>query len=134
MFQHSKSFERVIGRAGERGTASTRPRAEATGEAPATSIGGLRNGEALRAVEWNELTARLNAARDLREEMRQDALLCAGSSGASFGDAAARYFEGLGRVEPPVNPDALEGQKGLGAKVSPTEDEVAGGDAREEHD
>ena len=49
-----------------------------------------RGGDALRAIDWSELTARLNAARDLRRELRQEAILCAGASGASFGDAECR--------------------------------------------
>lgn len=73
----------------------------------------VRGGDALRAIEWRELTARLNAARELRRELREEAILCAGASGATFGDAAARFFNSLanGESERPVNPDALEACK-----------------------
>jgi hypothetical protein len=68
-----------------------------------------RASEALRAIDWTELTARLNAARELRRELRDDAMLCAGTSGASFGDAAASYFKALCDNERDVNSDALGG-------------------------
>ncbi|MEO0462668.1 MAG: hypothetical protein AAF127_06030 [Pseudomonadota bacterium] len=92
-----------------------------SGDAETVSAGGVesadlggvsaRSSEALRAIDWSELTARLNAARDLRRELREDAMLCAGSSGASFGDAAASYFKALGNGERGVNPDSLESCK-----------------------
>ena len=91
-----------------------------------------RSGDALRAIEWRELAARLNAARELRRELRQEAVLCAGTSGATFGDAAARFFQTLGNSERPVNPDALEGRK-ASCGISPsTAGIAAGSDARED--
>ncbi|WP_155646338.1 hypothetical protein [Erythrobacter donghaensis] len=66
-----------------------------------------RNGEALRAMEWSELTARLNAARDLRLLMRIESQAPIEAVAASFGDAAASYFALLEESELPINPDAL---------------------------
>lgn len=68
---------------------------------------GRPRGKALRAFGWHELTARINAARDLREVLRQDSCLLT----ASFGDAAAGYFSKGEEGKRPVNPDALEGRK-----------------------
>lgn len=60
-------------------------------------------GTALRAVAWTELTARLDAARELRRELRQDGPF----GGASFSDAAAAYFASIDADKPAVNQDAL---------------------------
>ena len=60
-------------------------------------------GTALRAVAWAELTARLNAARELRRELRRDGPF----GGASFADAAAAYFTSIESDKPTVNQDAL---------------------------
>ena len=76
-----------------------------------------RAGDALRALEWSELTARLNAARDLRLLLRTESHAPIEPAAASFGDAAASYFALLDDGEPGVNPDALGQSKGLGAKV-----------------
>lgn len=76
-----------------------------------------RNGEALRAMEWSELTARLNAARDLRLLLRAENQAPIEMVAASFGDAAASYFALLEDSEPPINPDALAQSKYPGAKV-----------------
>ena len=92
----------------------------------------VRGGDALRAIEWRELAARLNAARELRRELRQEAVLCAGTSGATFGDAAARFFQILGNGERPVNHDALEGRKASCGTSPPTAGLAAGSDARED--
>ncbi|MEM7689117.1 MAG: hypothetical protein AAF291_08855 [Pseudomonadota bacterium] len=89
-------------------------------------------GEALRAIEWRELTARLNAARELRRELRQEAILCAGASGATFGDAAAHYFKTIGDGERPVNPTALEGCKASCGTPSNNSGAAAKGDARDD--
>jgi hypothetical protein len=86
--------------------------------------------DALRAIEWSELTARLNAARDLRLELREEAAMCAHTSGASFGDAAANFFKTLGQDERPVNPDDLEGRKGSCGTVDTSTMAAATGDAR----
>lgn len=76
-----------------------------------------RNSEALRALEWSELTARLNAARDLRLLLRTENQAPIEAAAASFGDAAASYFALLEDSEPPVNPDALGQSKVPGAMV-----------------
>lgn len=95
-------------------------------------VDGARAGDALRAIEWSELTARLNAARELRRELRQEAILCAGASGATFGDAAASYFRTLGDGERPVNPEALEGCKASCGNPSEHSGVAVSGDARDE--
>lgn len=76
-----------------------------------------RAGDALRALEWGELTARLNAARDLRLLLRTESHAPIEPAAASFGDAAASYFALLGDSEPVVNPDSLDQSKGLGATI-----------------
>lgn len=76
-----------------------------------------RGGEALRAMEWSELTARLNAARDLRLLLRHENQAPIEAAAASFGDAAASYFALLDHNEPDVNPDALGQSKRPGAMV-----------------
>lgn len=63
--------------------------------------------KALRAIGWSELSARINAARDLRQVLRSDPTLMT----ASFGDAAAGYFASGNQSKRAVNPDALEGSK-----------------------
>ena len=80
-----------------------------------------RAGEALRALEWSELTARLNAARDLRLLLRTESHAPIEQAAASFGDAAASYFALLDDSEPGVNLDALGQSKALGAKVGSDE-------------
>ncbi len=83
--------------------------------------------ERLRIIDWNELTARLNAARDLRRVLKREARADArngkkaGSEG--FADAAARYFlskdtgseENVQKGKRDVNPVALEQSKGSSA-------------------
>lgn len=73
-----------------------------------------RSGEALRAVEWSEITARLNAARDLRLLLRTESKAPIEAVAASFGDAAASYFALLDDDEHTVNLDALGQSKALG--------------------
>lgn len=70
-----------------------------------------RGQQALRAIEWSEITARLNAARDLRELVRSEARMALDTTAASFGDAAASYFQALDQSERVVNPNALEDGK-----------------------
>lgn len=77
-----------------------------------------RAGDALRAVEWSELTARLNAARDLRLLLRTESAAPIEAVAASFGDAAASYFALLDDGEPGVNRDALGQSKGFGANTA----------------
>jgi hypothetical protein len=76
-----------------------------------------RAGNALRAVEWSELTARLNAARDLRLLLRNESHSPIEAVAASFGDAAASYFALLDHDEPDVNRDPLGHLNVTGAKV-----------------
>ena len=66
-------------------------------------------GRALHAVGWSDLTARINAARDLRELLKQDVVLGA----ASFTDAAAGYFVPEVDGKRAVNHKPLEASKGL---------------------
>lgn len=74
-----------------------------------------RAGDALRAVEWGEITARLNAARDLRLLLRNESQAPIESVAASFGDAAASYFAMIDDGEPGLNHDALGQSKVLDA-------------------
>lgn len=81
-----------------------------------------RAGDALRAVEWSELTARLNAARDLRLLLRTETRAPIEAVAASFGDAAASYFALLEDSQPNINPDALGQMKGPGAMIGASEE------------
>lgn len=81
-----------------------------------------RAGDALRAVEWSELTARLNAARDLRLLLRTETRAPIEPLAASFGDAAASYFALLEDSEPNINPDGLGQLKGQGAMVGASDE------------
>lgn len=76
-----------------------------------------RAGDALRAVEWSEITARLNAARDLRLLLRTESKSPIEAVAASFGDAAASYFALLDDSKPDVNQDALGQSKALDAML-----------------
>ncbi|MEO1046943.1 MAG: hypothetical protein AAFW59_01305 [Pseudomonadota bacterium] len=89
-------------------------------------------GGALRAIEWRELTARLNAARELRRELRREAVQCAGPSSESFGDAAASYFKALGHGERDVNLEGLGGCKASCGTTSQGSGAAAKGDARDD--
>jgi hypothetical protein len=99
--------------------ASFNPTAGAMRAAPSGSAerfesrGPRRTGDALRAVAWSEITAKLKASRDLRLLLRTEAQSPIDVVGASFGDAAASYFALLDNSEPGVNPDALEPSKAL---------------------
>ncbi|QUL37363.1 hypothetical protein [Erythrobacter sp. JK5] len=90
-----------------------------------------RGGDALRAMQWSELTARLNAARDLRRVLRRDARHNIASAAASFGDAAATYFESLGNGERAVNPVALGASKASCATFCEPGADAASGDTRD---
>lgn len=73
----------------------------------------LRRGEtALKAIEWCDLSARLEAARDLRLALRHEARRHIEDTAASFSDAAAQYFRTLEQSKQPVNLAALEEHKG----------------------
>ena len=132
MFENIKPFEQAARAASAESLNALGARVGSNDATLSAAPHGTRAGDALRAIEWTELTARLNAARDLRRELRRDALLCAGSSGASFGDAAESFFKGVGYSERPVNPDALEGRKALSRNVFEREGNAATGDARDE--
>ena len=62
----------------------------------------------LISMDWNELIARLNAARDLRRVLRT------GSSGCidEFADAAARFLKGRDEHQRDVNLVGLKPTKG----------------------
>lgn len=89
-----------------------------------------RGGDALRAMEWCELTARLNAAHDLRRVLRKDTKRSIQSGAASFGDAAATYFQSLENDKQPVNPIVLDAPKGSHGNRSVPHNDAAKGDAR----
>lgn len=105
-----------------------------------------REGGALRMIEWNDLTSRLNAARDLRMLLRSDSQSAnegdAGRGAGSIADAAARYFRTREEGERDVNPVALEQRKGSSGNVTGDEEmtcegfqhreRAATGDARED--
>lgn len=74
-----------------------------------------RAGDALRAVEWSDITARLNAVRDLRLLLWTETHAPIEGLAASFGDAAASYFALLEDGEQGVNLDALGQSKSLDA-------------------
>lgn len=118
MFEKPKSFQAAY---------------SALGGAPGGATGGAngvderfagrsvrRGGDALRAVEWSEITGRLNAARDLRLLLRTESAAPIEAVAASFGDAAASYFalldDGECGSELGVNRDALGQSKALDAK------------------
>ncbi|MDA0820066.1 MAG: hypothetical protein O3C52_11010 [Proteobacteria bacterium] len=67
---------------------------------------------ALRAFGWYELTARINAARDLRHELSGEATLMT----SSFADAAAGYFAFGKQGKRDVNPNALGTEKACHGK------------------
>lgn len=101
-----------------------------------------RAGEALRALAWSELTARLNAARDLRLLLRSEREAPIEPVAASFGDAAARYFALIADGERAINPDALGQSKILDAMIAASDanrpgpeagamPDAVGGDARD---
>jgi len=69
------------------------------------------DGDTLRPVEWDELTARLNAARDLRAVLHRDAASAGMNNTAALENAASRYFRGKGNSEQPVNLVALSDSK-----------------------
>jgi len=75
--------------------------------------------DALRSIDWCEVTARLNAARDLRRFLHDDAK--GNGNAESFSEAAARYFRTRDGNEPDVNPDALERGKGSPRMILPSD-------------
>ena len=109
-----------------------------------------RGGTALRMIEWSELKARLNAARDLRLILRRDVSGNIEANGNSFADAAAHYFRARDesaeiqtkQYQRDVNPVALGGSKAspgmtqeceaLHGEEPSNRGHVATGDARED--
>ena len=85
---------------------------------------------ALRAIGWHELTARINAARDLRRELNRDSAMMT----ASFSDAAAGYFANSAQSKRDVNPYALGPGKACDAMDAVDGCDVSTRDAREIHD
>jgi hypothetical protein len=79
-----------------------------------------RAGDALRAMEWSELTARLTAARDLRLLLRSESQAPIEGHAASFGDAAASYFALLDDSPGEGDRAALGQSKGSAAMLSPS--------------
>lgn len=103
-------------------------------ELDAAGPGRERGGDALRAMAWSELTARLNAARDLRLELRHEARTNIESDPASFADAAASYFRNLGERKPEINSAALgqsKGSRGNSGGLDPAPDSHPEGEAGE---
>lgn len=88
-----------------------------------------RGGDALRAVAWHELTARLSAARDFRSVLRQDARSQTAIESASFTDAAASYFRALGHSEPAINPNSIDDSKACDGIKGERDDALAAGAA-----
>ena len=125
MFEKAQPFNALSGALSGGCPADERTRARAS--APGASEERFaqrparRAGEALRALEWSDRTARLNAARDLRLLLRTESHAPIEQTAASFGDAAASYFALLDDSEPGVNLDALGQSKALGAKVGADE-------------
>ena len=97
-----------------------------------TSGAAFRGGGALRAIEWNEVTARLNAARDLRQLMRQDGSFNIAGGASSFGDAAATCFREIKSCEQDVNLEALRQGKVSNGIGDQTDRNAATGDARDD--
>jgi hypothetical protein len=71
---------------------------------PADAISGE---EGLRALSWDEVVARLDAARDFRRLMEERPQ----SGGASFNAISARHLAALGDAQPGINPFALTNRK-----------------------
>lgn len=96
----------------------------------------------LREVQWDELKARLSAARDLREVLRQKALRSNAKGPKEFAKAADNYFRTNDDKKRDVNPVALEQRKcspGIVLKSEEFQSEAmrdseyaAQGDARED--
>jgi hypothetical protein len=65
----------------------------------------------LRRLEWSELAARLDAARDLRRVLASEAARRQTGT-TSFAGAASRFFGSSQHREPKFNPGDLERSKG----------------------
>ena len=97
---------------------------------------------ALRSFDWDELSARLSAARDLRDVLQSDNVRTIGDHAHDFADAAARFFRTKEERQSNVNPVALGQSKGspgmFPEQTGPHDDETnnrglpENGDARED--
>lgn len=121
MFEKAKRFSASRDAACARDSASRTACGPSVGDALTQDSPAWRAGDALRAVEWGELTARLNAARDLRLLLRTESQAPIEAVAASFGDAAASYFALLDHGEGHVNLDALGQSKAFRATVAQTD-------------
>lgn len=126
MFEESRSFHAL-----RAGSPATEGRGQHAGQSRHAGSVPLRRVEtALKAIAWRDLTARLDAARELRDALRHEAQRNIADSGASFSDAAAQYFRTLEDGQPLINLAALEEPKGSAPILSGTESTRAtGGDA-----
>jgi hypothetical protein len=113
MFEKTPSFDR----------ASPAPAGQSSAEPRALP---LRRGDtALKAIEWCDLAARLEAARDLRLALRHEARRHIEDTAASFSDAAAQYFRTLEQSKQPVNLGSLYDHKGSAPIVPDDEADTA---------
>jgi len=97
--------------------------------APGISVPGeaaVQTQDGLRKLDWNELAARLNAARDLRVAMR-DGVSATAEDDRSIALNAAESFE-YGDDQRVINRDVLEARKASNAIRSKEEGYVARGD------
>lgn len=84
--------------------------------------------DGLRSMSWDELVARLGAARDFRRVM--GGRLMAG--GSSFNLASARHLATRSEVKPGINPFALaNGKIADGMGFADTGDDTSGDRGRE---
>ncbi len=104
MFEESRSFSPLARNASAAPAGKADHRQREVGQ-------GRRSDAALRAIAWSDLTARLDAARDLRLALRHDAQRNIGDAAASFSDAAAQYFRALEADQHLVNLAALDENK-----------------------
>ena len=95
-----------------------------------TAATGSSRSTALRAFGWHELTARINAARDLRRELSGETALMT----SSFADAAAGYFASGEQSKRDVNPTAVEAGKACDGKDIFVECDARASEAREIND
>ena len=65
----------------------------------------------LHSIEWNELAARLTAARDLRQLLRKDIAAQVNAEDLAFADAATQFFKTNEGDELCVNSTVLDGRK-----------------------
>ena len=102
------------------------PLAQAANDGGAPADGSPVNGAALRELTWNDLRARLQAARDL-----QASLQCARDEHfASFDVNSARHIAGLADSKHAVNPEDLANGKGTGCMNGASQDVDFGSDPR----